>query len=75
MGKTGKVKLVGVAFAVHFGHDVLVVIIAQCTTQFVVVHVGLAFAFTPASGHLIRVYQFKFAVRALPGDTAGIVAV
>lgn len=56
MGKTGKVKLVGVSFAVHFSHDVFVVIVAQGTAQFVVVHIWLAFTFTPASGHLVRVY-------------------
>lgn len=65
-----KVKLVGVAFAVHFGHDVLVVVVAQCTAQLIVVHVGLALSLAPAPGHLVRVGHLELPVGALPGDAA-----
>lgn len=67
-----KVKLVGVAFPVHLGHDVLVVVVAQCTAQLIIVHVGLALSLPPASGHLVRVSHLELAVGALPGDAAGV---
>ena len=35
-----EVKLVSVPLAVHLGHDVLVVVVAQGATHLVVVHVG-----------------------------------
>ena len=70
-----EVELVGVAFAVHLGHDVLVVVVAQRATQLVVVHVGLALPLAPALGHLIRVGHLELAVGALPGDDGGVVAV
>lgn len=70
-----EVKLVGVALAVHLGHDVLVVVVAQGAAQLVVVHVGLALALAPALGDLIWVGHLELAVGALPGDDAGVVAV
>ena len=73
--QTGKVKLVGVAFTVHFCHDVLVVVISQGPTQLVVVHVGLALPLAPTSCGFIRVHQFEFSVSTLPRDTARVAAV
>jgi len=70
-----EVELVGVALAVHLGHDVLVVIVAQRAAQLVVVHVGLALALAPAPRHLVRVGHLELAVGALPGDAAGVGAV
>lgn len=70
-----EVKLVGVTLAVHLSHDVFVIVVAQGTTQLVIVHVGLALALAPALGHLIRVGHLELAVGALPGDDAGVVAV
>lgn len=67
-----KVKLVGVAFAVDFGHDVFVVIVTQRTAQLVVVHVWLALPLTPAPGHFIWVRHLELAVGALPGDATSI---
>lgn len=67
-----KVKLVGVAFAVDFGHDVFVIIVAQRTAQLVVVHVWLALPLTPAPGHFIRVRHLELAVGAFPGDATSI---
>lgn len=75
LGESGKVKFVGVAFAMHLRHDVLVVVVPQRTTQFVVVHVGFRFAFAPTTGHFVRVHQLEFAVRALPDDAIGITRV
>uniref|UniRef100_A0A1I8GJU7 Protein kinase domain-containing protein n=1 Tax=Macrostomum lignano TaxID=282301 RepID=A0A1I8GJU7_9PLAT len=75
LSQAGKVELVGVALAVHLGHDVLVVIVAQRPAQLVVVHVGLGLALAPASGHLVRVGQLELAVGALPDDAAGVAAV
>lgn len=70
-----EVELVGVALAVHFGHDIFVVVVAQRTAQLVVVHVGLALALTPAPRHLIRVRHLELAIGSLPGDTTGVGAV
>lgn len=70
-----KIKLVGVALAVDFGHDVFVVVVAQCPAQFVVVHVGFAFALSPAPSHLVRVDELELAVGALPGDAWHVGAV
>ena len=70
-----EVELVGVALAVHLGHDVLVVVVAQGAAQLVVVHVGLALALAPALGHLVGVGHLELAVGSLPGDDAGVVAV
>ena len=70
--QTGKVKLVGVALAVHLGHDVLVVVVAKGTWEFVIVHVGFALAFSPSSSHLVRVDQLELAVRALPRDVLDV---
>lgn len=70
-----KVKLVGVALPVHLGHDVLVVVVAQCTAQLIVVHVGLALSLPPAPRHLVRVSHLELAVGALPCDAACVGAV
>ena len=67
-----EVELVGVALAVHLGHDVLVVVVAQRTAQLVVVHVGFGLPLAPAARHLIRVHQLELAVRALPRDAARV---
>lgn len=70
-----EVELVGVALAVHFGHDVLVVVVAQGAAELVVVHVGFALALAPALGHFVRVGHLKLAVCSLPGDDVGVAAV
>lgn len=70
-----EVELVGVAFAVHFGHDVLVIVVAQRPAQLVIVHVGLALALAPTSRHFIGIRHLELTVGPLPGDAAGIVAV
>ena len=70
--QAGEVELVGVPLAVDLGHNVLVVVVAQRTTQLVVVHVGLRLALPPAARHLVWVDQLKLALRALPGDAGGV---
>ena len=70
-----EVKFVGIALAVHFGHDVLVIVVAKSPAQLVVVHVGFALAFPPALCHLIWVCHLELAIGAFPGDDAGIVTV
>lgn len=70
-----EVELVGVALAVHLGHDIFVIIVAQRTAQLVVVHVGLALPLPPAPRHLIGVCHLELAVGALPGDAASVGAV
>ena len=68
LGEAVKVEFVGVAFAVHFRHDILVVVVAESARQLVVVHVGLALALAPLALHLVRVDELEFAVGALPAD-------
>ena len=72
LGQTGKVKLVGVAFTVHFCHDVLVVVISQGPTQLVVVHVGLALPLAPTPGDFVRVDHLELPVGALPRDAVAV---
>ena len=61
--------------AAYLSHDVLVVVIAKCAAEFVVVHIRLALAFSPASSDLVGVNQLKLAVRAFPADTVDVAAV
>lgn len=70
-----KVKFVGVPLAMDFGHDVLVIVVSEGSAQLVIIHVGLALAFSPAPGHLVRVRHLEFPVRSFPRDAAGIRAV
>jgi len=64
--QSGKVELVGVALAVYLRHDVLVVVVAQCATHLVVVHVRLALAFSPASSNLVWIGHLELTRRAFP---------
>ena len=68
LGNAMEVKLVGVALAVHLGHNVLVIVVAQGTAQLVIVHVGFALTLPPASSHLVGVGHFELSVGALPSD-------
>lgn len=70
-----EVELVGITLAMHFGHDVLVIVVAQCAAQLVIVHVGLAFALAPAPRDFVRVGHLELAVGPLPGDAASVGAV
>ena len=38
----------------YLGHDVLIIVIPQGSTQLIVIHVGLILPFSPAFGHLER---------------------
>ena len=75
LGQAGKVKLVRISLSVYFRHDVLVVVIAQCPAELVVVHVGLALTLAPPPRGLIRVYELELAVGSLPRDAARVAAV
>lgn len=72
LGQALEVKLVGVPFAVHLLHNILVVIVAQRPTKLVVVHVWFALAFAPFSGNFIGVDQFEFSISTVPSDTANV---
>ena len=56
-------------------HDVLVVVIAQCSTHLVVVHVRFALSLAPAASNFIGVDHLELAVSALPRDAAGVAVV
>lgn len=63
-----EVELVGIAFAMHFRHDIFVIVVAQRTAQLVIVHVGLALTLTPSSRHFIWICHFKLAIGPFPSD-------
>lgn len=78
LGLTGlhegvEVKFVGVALSVDFGHDVLVVVIAQGPGKLVVVHVGFGLSLAPFPRDLVGIRELEFAVGSLPRDD-GVVA-
>lgn len=75
LGDAVEVEFVGIPLAMHLGHDVLVVVVAQGAAELVVVHVGLAFPLAPAPRHLVGVRHLELAVGALPGDAVGVGAV
>lgn len=67
-----EVKLVGVALPVDFGHDIFVIVVAEGTAEFIVVHIGFAFPFSPAPGNLIRIGHLELPIGAFPGDAVGV---
>lgn len=75
LGDALEIKFVCIPLAVHLGHDVLVIVVAEGTAELVIVHVRLAFSLPPALGHLIWVGHLEFSICALPGDDGSIVAV
>lgn len=75
LGDAVEVKFVSIPLAVHFGHNVLIVVVSEGPAQLVIIHVGLAFPLPPAPGHLIGVRHFELPVGPLPGDAAGVGAV
>lgn len=70
--QASKVKLVGISLAVYFCHDVLVIVVSQCTAQLIVVHVRLGFALAPASGNFIRIRKLELPVCAFPCDAVRV---
>ena len=56
----------------YLGHDVLVVVIAQGSTQLVVVHVGLAFSLAPSARYFIRVSKLELTGSTVPRDATSI---
>lgn len=75
LGDAVEVKLVGIPLAVHFGHNVFIVVVSEGPAQLVIIHVGFALPLPPAPGHLVGVRHFELPVGAFPGDAAGVGAV
>jgi len=61
-------ETIDVSLAGRFVDDVLVVVVAQSTTQLLVVHLGLVLADAPPPGHFIRIGQFELPSVARPRD-------
>lgn len=55
--------------------DVLVVVVAKATAQFLVIHLGLVLAGTPSSCHLFGVNQLELPLTASPRDAVLAVAI
>lgn len=72
LGDPMEVKLVGIALPVDFGHDIFVIVVTQGTTEFIIVHVGFAFPFSPTPGNLIGISHLELAIGAFPGDAVGV---
>ena len=73
LGQTLEVELVGVAFAVDFRHDVLVVVVSKRPAEFIVVHVWLVLAFSPSPRNFIGIDQLELAVVSFPCDAVAVV--
>ena len=56
-------------------HDLLIVIIPDRPTEFIVVHVGLAFPHAPHDRDGLGVKQFELPVVAYPRDDVGVLVV
>lgn len=56
----------------HFGHNVLIVVVSEGSAQLVIIHVGLALALSPAPGHLVGVCHLELPIGPLPRDAVGI---
>ena len=61
-------ELVDVAFARHFLHDALLVVVAQGAAQLVVVHGGPVLLYAPAARYLLRVDELELHAAARPRD-------
>ena len=55
-------KLVHKFLAHDFLDDVLVIIVSQSTTQFIIVHVVLVFTEAPQASDFFCIYKFKFSI-------------
>lgn len=75
LGDAMEVKLVGVSLAMHLGHYVFVIVVAQRTAQLVIVHIGLALALSPAPCNLVWVSHLELAIGPFPCDAASVGAV
>lgn len=53
-------------------HDVLVVVVAQGTTQLVIIHVGFALPVSPLASDFVRIQKFEFAIVPFPFDTRAV---
>lgn len=71
--KSDKVKLIRIPFAVNLRQNILIIVISQRSTQFVVVHVWFTFPFTPSSGDVVWIKELEFPVPTVPcyGHTVG----
>jgi hypothetical protein len=63
-------KTVHIAFACCLVDYVLVVIVSQSTTQFLIVHFGFVLADSPTACHLIRICQLELPAITRPGNEA-----
>ena len=75
LSQTSKVKFVSISLAVHFRHDVFIVVVSKRSAELVVVHVWLGLPLAPSPSNLIRVHQFELAVRSLPRDVVCVTGV
>ena len=62
-----QVELVRVFLTSNLGQNLLVVVITQCPTKFLVGHVSSAIPFTPKPCHVVGAYDNELPVSPLPG--------
>ena len=67
-----QVEPIGEPLARDLREDELVVVVAQCTSHFVVVHVGSVLALAPFSGYFFWIDHPELSPHAFPSDTGSI---
>ena len=70
-----QVELVRVFLTSNLGQNLLVVVITQCPTKFLVGHVSSAIPFTPKLCHVVGAYDNELPVSPLPGHDWGHIRV
>lgn len=61
-------KAVHISLARRLVNDVFIVVVAQASTQFLIVHLGLVFAHSPATSYFVRVGQLELPAVSCPAD-------
>lgn len=57
----------------YLSDHVTVIVVAQSSTELLVVHTGLILALTPQSRHRLRLYQLELSFSPQPLDTVTVV--
>ena len=56
-------------------HDLFIIIVADGSAQFIVVHVWLAFSYPPEHGDSFWIQQFEFPVISNPSYDVGVLLI
>lgn len=59
--------------SIYLSDHVTIIVVAQSSTELLVVHTGLILAHAPQSGHRLRLYQLELSLCPQPLDTVTVV--